>query len=113
MVSFEVQQFDVEAGYDYVELMDTGGRSLIERPVGGAQGISGTLDALPTTTFETTGPRATVEFSADESLAGQGFEIEYSCGRPGGGRGGGGPPPPPAAQQVRPRSLLWFCLSLA
>ena len=63
---------DVEQDYDYVNLYDS---------LGGAQlaQLTGSLDAVGTTTYDSTGNSLVLQLTSDESISGDGFELQYTC----------------------------------
>ena len=75
LVSLTFTQLDTEADYDVISLYD--GEFSDSSPLLGE--MSGQIEDAPTTEFLSTGPVLLVEFMADESQSGGGFEIQYSC----------------------------------
>jgi len=65
---------DVEQNYDYVNLYDSlsgGLRQLAQ--------LTGSLDAVGTTTYDSTSNSLVLQLQSDESISGDGFELQYTC----------------------------------
>ena len=80
--SFTFTALDTENGFDFVAIEDgnaitAGSANLIDQ-------VSGTLDRLERSSYQSGSQSMTIEFSTDGSVTGVGFEGSYSCGRPSG-----------------------------
>ena len=75
LVALTFTRLDTELDYDVISMYDS--------DVNDASALlgemSGHLDDNPKATFLSTGPTLLVEFSADESQGGLGFEMDYQC----------------------------------
>ena len=67
---------DLEDNFDYVNLYDS-------QTAGGASSpiarLTGSLDALGTTTYDSSGYYLVLQLTSDESITGDGFELQYTC----------------------------------
>ena len=81
--TLDFQAFDTESDYDFVTVMD-GPTSRAPQLVH----LSGSLNTLPQSSVTATGSSMYVEFTADDSVGGQGFDASWECRRTGGGGGG-------------------------
>jgi hypothetical protein len=81
---------DVEQDYDFVKLYDSlsgGLRQLAQ--------LTGSLDAVGTTTYDSTSNILVLQLESDESISGDGFELQYTCL-------GASPPPPASDITIQP-----------
>ena len=73
--------FDTETDYDFVDVYD--GPTVRSPQLG--QPLSGSMATLAQTSMSGTGSSLVVEFTSDDSVGGQGFDAQWTCGTPGGG----------------------------
>lgn len=113
-VNFQITSLNTERNFDWVQLFDG--------PVGSSSlaRVSGTMDALPTTEYQTNSNTGSVQFTTDGSVTAGGFDVSYDCSSSPTSGGGGGPGQcnpirvdsrPQQGTVLAPRSPTQFCLT--